>query len=91
MDVNLSKIKVSPISNPRKKGLIALVSFAINESFFVGNLELYASFGSSWKKIAYPVDQKNKGYFYPISKEVQEYILCEIENEYKRLTKEGGD
>ena len=90
MDIRISKIKVSPLIG-HKKGLIATVSFVINDSFYVGNLELYSSLVTAWKKIAYPIDQKKKSYFYPFSKEAQDHILQEVEKEYKRLTKEGGE
>jgi DNA-binding cell septation regulator SpoVG len=85
----LSEIIITPIP-PTAKGIVAFVSFVLNQSFKVTNVMIATSLkrGGAFR-LVYPVQQLPNGksiqIFYPINKEVGRELENQIFLQYKEF------
>lgn len=76
MEINLSEIQIVPVK-PRN-GLLAFVSFVLNDSFYMGDIAIYSRLNQEGYRLVYPIKVLPNGLkincFHPINKEVAETI-----------------
>ena len=97
MDINLSEIQIVP-TKP-KNGLVAFVSFVLNNQFFVGDIAIYTKIEGVGFRLVYPNKILFNGLrincFKPITKgsgeAIEQAVLSQFENLIEKLkTREGN-
>jgi DNA-binding cell septation regulator SpoVG len=87
MDINLSEIQIVP-TKP-KNGLVAFVSFVINNQFFVGDIAIYTKIEGASFRLVYPNKILFNGLkincFKPITKGVGEAIERAVLSRFENL------
>jgi len=87
IEIILSEIQIIPIK-PRN-GLLAFVSFVINNSFFVGDIALYSLLNKEGYRLSYPIKVLKNGLkvncFHPINNQVAETIETQVVDAYLKL------
>lgn len=86
MEINLSEIQIIPVK-PRS-GLLAFVSFVLNNSFYVGDIAIYSRLDGGYR-LVFPLRILKNGAkvqcFHPISKEVAQAIEEPVVKEFENL------
>jgi stage V sporulation protein G len=87
MQIILSEIQIIPIKP--HNGLLAFVSFVINNSFFVGDIALYSLLNREGFRLSYPIKVLKNGLkvncFHPINNQVAESIEGQVMTAYLEL------
>ncbi len=83
----LSEISILPIKP--KNGLIAFVSFILNEQFYIGNIAVYSTLDGTDYRLVYPdkilPNGKRINCFHPICQEAGEIIKEAVIKKYREL------
>ena len=91
MEINLSEINIIPIK-PRD-GLLAFVSFILNNSFFIGDVALYTRLNGEGYRLAYPTKVLKNSLkvqcFHPINREVAKAIEDQVIKAFLELTEKA--
>lgn len=83
----ISELEIVPIK-PRS-GLVGFASFVYNQSIYLGSLGIYTKLGGGYR-LAYPTRNSLGGcinIFYPINREIADYINNEVINKFEEVTK----
>ena len=87
MEINLSEINIIPVK-PRN-GLLAFVSFILNNSFYVGDVALYSRLNQDGYRLCYPLKILANGVkvncFHPITKEASQAIEKAVIERFEEL------
>lgn len=87
MEINLSEIEIVPIK-PRI-GLLAFVSFVLNNSFYIGDVAIYSRLNQDGYRLVYPVKVLQNGLrvncFHPINQQVAQAIERQIIDKFLEL------
>ena len=87
--ITISEIQIIPVKP--KNGLVAFVSFILNESLFVSSVAIYTRLENPDQyRLVYPSKQignKDTRILYPIKKEVGGYIEKQVSDQYNKLFK----
>jgi hypothetical protein len=87
--ITISEIQIVPVKP--KNGLVAFVSFILNESLFVSSVAIYTRLENPDQyRLVYPSKQignKDTSILYPIKKEVGGYIEKQVSDQYNKLFK----
>ena len=91
MEINLTEIEFIPLK-PRQ-GLLAFVSFIINNAFFVGDVAIYSRLNKEGFRLSYPTRILKNGLkvdcFHPISRTVAESIEKQVIKAFLALTQKS--
>jgi len=91
MEINLSEIQIIPCK-PRN-GLLAFVSFVLNDSFYVGDIGLYSRLNGEGYRLVYPIKVLPNGLkincFHPIRKQVAQEIEKQVIEVFLELTEKA--
>lgn len=87
----ISDVQVVPVKP--QNGLVAFISFVLNEQIYLGNLGLYTSFSSPYGfRLVYPTRKLQSGVklslVHPISKIVGATIEKQVVDEYQKIINE---
>lgn len=81
--IKIDNIEIAPI--PPKNGLIAFVSFVINDSFFVGNVAVYTSpVSPDGFRLVYPT-KMGVSCFHPVCRTAGEAIQKKVIGRYLEI------
>ena len=87
MEITVSEIEIIPIK-PRN-GLLAFVSFVINNSFFVGDVALYSLLNREGYRLSYPIKILKNGLkvncFHPINSQSAQAIEEQVIKAFLKL------
>lgn len=88
-EIILSEIRIHPV-RPNDKGLVSFASFALNQSFYCGNIALYTSPNSPFfYRLVFPTKVVGNGQqipcFYPFNSEVNNLLTKAVVDEYLRI------
>ena len=87
MTIKLSEIQIVPVKP--NNGLVAFVSFVINDSFFVGDVAIYSRIDQQGYRLVYPAKTLFNGLkincFKPINKPVADEIERQVLGEFGKL------
>ncbi len=87
--IKLTEIQIVPVRP--SKGLVAFVSFILNDSFFVGDVAIYTRIDQPGYRLVYPVRYLVTGLrincFKPIHKPVADEIENQVSSYYEKLIK----
>ena len=85
--MKLTEIQIVPVKP--KDGLVAFVSFVINDSFFVGDVAIYSRLNQESYRLVYPIKTLFNGLkincFKPINKLVADEIERQVFAEFEKL------
>ena len=88
-EIVISEIQIIPVKP--HDGLLAFVSFVLNNSFYVGDIALYSRLGGNGYRLVYPIKVLPNGLkincFYPINRETAQTIEEQIINKFTKLFK----
>jgi len=91
MEINLTEINITPILP--KGGLLAFVSFVINNSFFIGDVAIYSRLNKQGFRLAYSTKVLHNGLkinsFHPIRREVAQAIEKQVIDKFLKLTEKA--
>lgn len=91
--ITISEIQIVPVKP--KNGLVAFVSFILNESLFVSSVAIYTRLENPDQyRLVYPSKQignKDNSILYPIKKEVGGYIEKHVSDQYNKLFKKCNE
>lgn len=91
MTIKLTEIQIVPVKP--KDGLIAFVSFVMNESFFIGDVAIYSRIDQQGYRLVYPAKTLFNGLkincFKPINKPVADEIERQVLGEFGKLTEKA--
>ena len=96
MTIKLTEIQIVPVKP--KDGLIAFVSFVMNESFFIGDVVIHSRIDQPGYMLVYPTKFLFNGLkincFKPIKREaaqaIEEQVLSEFDNLIEKVKKTEG-
>lgn len=87
MRIKLSEIQIIPVS-PRN-GLLAFVSFILNNSFYIGDVALYSLLNGDGYRLVFPIRTLPNGKeiqcFHPINRESGEAIEEQVFESFSKL------
>lgn len=87
MQIDLSEIQIVPVS-PRN-GLLAFVSFILNDSFYIGDVALYSLLDGTGYRLVFPLKTLPNGKeiqcFHPINRESGEAIDKQVFQSFSKL------
>jgi DNA-binding cell septation regulator SpoVG len=87
MNAILSEIQIVPVK-PRE-GLLAFVSFVLNDAFYVGDIAVYSRLDRAGFRLVYPARTFPNGakvnVFHPIRKDVAMEIESQVSEAYQEL------
>lgn len=85
--IKLTEIQIVPVKP--KNGLIAFVSFVLNESFFIGDVAVHSRLDQQGYRLVYPTKILFNGLkincFKPIKREAAQAIEEQVLNEFDNL------
>jgi len=91
MTIKLSEIQIVPVKP--NNGLVAFVSFVINDSFFVGDVAIYSRIDQHGYRLVYPAKTLFNGLkincFKPINKPVADEIERQVLADFEKLIEKG--
>ena len=96
MTIKLTEIQIVPVKP--NNGLVAFVSFVLDDSFFVGDVAIYSRIDQQGYRLVYPAKTLFNGLkincFKPINKpvadEIERQVLGEFENLIEKAKKTEG-
>lgn len=87
MEIKLSEIQIVP-TKP-KDGLLAFVSFILNNSFYIGDIAVYSRLNQEGYRLVYPLKVLPNGFkvncFHPITKEASQAIEKAVIERFEEL------
>lgn len=94
--IKLTEIQIVPVRP--KNGLIAFVSFVLNESFFIGDVAVHSRLDQQGYRLVYPTKILFNGLkincFKPITREaaqvIEEQVLSKFDNLIEKVKKMEG-
>lgn len=88
-EIAISEIQIIPIKP--HNGLLAFVSFVLNNSFYVGDIALYSRLDGTGYRLVYPIKILPNGLkincFHPINYKTTQIIEEQITNKFIKLLK----
>ncbi len=92
-DFSVSEVQILPVKP--KDGLLAFVSFILNDYLFVGNVALYSRPDGSGFRLLFPSKTLPNGKIitivHPITKELGEAIHLAVTKKFEDLIGKSGD
>lgn len=88
--VQISEIIIAPVQTIEHSGPLAFVSLVLADAIRLSSIGIYNNNPSSGKKyrLTYPIrknTRQNLNFFYPINKEVAEYIENEVIKKFEEV------
>ena len=91
MEINLSEIQIIPIK-PRN-GLLAFVSFVLNNSFYIGDVAIYSRLNQEGYRLVYPIKVLPNGVkincFHPINRQAAQAIEEQVIKAFLELAEKA--
>lgn len=84
MKPKIAEVQILPIKP--KDGLVAFVSFVLNDWFYLGSVGIYTRLEGGYR-LTYPT-KGTYSLFYPINKEIAQAIEDEVVKKFEEVTKQ---
>ena len=91
MKIHLSEIQIIPVRP--KNGLVAFLTFVLDNSFYIGNVAIYTRLGKNGYRLVYPARTLPNGKkiqsFHPINCESAQAIEEQVFEAFSKLTEKA--
>ena len=92
-NLEISDVLIHPVTKTHK-GLVAYISFILNNSIKINDVQILTRPNQSGFRLLYPLKEISKGHYisivYPINKETGEQLETLLLNEYKNYLAKFG-